>query len=134
MPVLLGRRPILGEPEQAGGDDERPVGTGEGVAEGLDGTAIRVGGALEVAAEGDVVLEREVDHAVRRGSRVPQAVEVVDRAALHLDARRGEGCRCGVRTSEPNDLVTCVEELGNDSGSDPAGRAGDEDTHEKTSR
>ena len=33
-----------------GGDDERPVGAGERVAEGVDGAAVGVGGALEVAA------------------------------------------------------------------------------------
>ena len=47
--VPLGRHPPGREAEQAGGDDERPVGAGERVAERLDGTAVGVGGALEVA-------------------------------------------------------------------------------------
>ena len=88
MPVPFGRHPPRCDPERPGGDDERPVGTRERLAEGLDGAAVRIGSALEVAREGEVVLEREVDHAVRRGRRVPQAVEVVKGAALHLAPRR----------------------------------------------
>jgi len=38
-----------------------------------------VGGSGEVAAEGDVVLEREVDDPVRRNGGVAQGVEVVER-------------------------------------------------------
>ena len=84
MPVPFGGDAARRDPERAGGDDERPVRAGERLAEDLDGAAVRVGGALEVAREGDVVLEREVDHAVGRGRARPQAVEIVERAALHL--------------------------------------------------
>ncbi len=134
MPVPLGRHPPRCEPERPGGDDERPVRTRERLAEGLDGAAIRVGSALEVPGEGDVVLEREVDHAVRRGGRVPQAVEVVESAALHLRPGGGEGGGRGIRAGQPDDLMARADELGDDGGADPAGRAGDEYTHEKTSR
>ncbi len=51
---------------------------------GLDGASIRVGSALKVSRERDVVLEREVNHAVRRGSGTPQAVEVIKRAEMYL--------------------------------------------------
>jgi hypothetical protein len=73
------------------GDEERSIGTRQRLAERLDGAAIRVGGALEVPGEGDVVLEGEVDDAVGRGRGIPQAVEVVEGAAMHLCPGGGEG-------------------------------------------
>ncbi len=103
----------------------------ERFAERLDSTAIRVGGALEVPGEGEVVLEREVDHAIRRCGCAPQAVEVVKCAAVHVCSGGGEGSRRGIRAGEPDDLMARAQELGNDGGTNPAGRAGDEDTHEK---
>jgi len=120
--------------EDAGGDHERPAGTRERLAECLDGAAIRVGSALEVPREGDVVLEREVDHAVRRGRRTAQAVEVVKGAAVHLRPGRGKGTGRGIRAGEPGDLMARADEFGYDGGADPAGRAGDENAHEKSSR
>ena len=93
-----------------------------------------LGRVLEAAGERDVVLEREVDHAVRRGRRAAQDVEVIDRAALHLGPGGGEGGGRGVRAGQPGDLMARVDELGNDGGADPAGRAGDENSHGKTSR
>ena len=80
------------------------------------------------------MLEREVDHAIRRGRRAAQAVEVVEGAAMHLRPGGGEGSGRGIRASQPDDLMARADELGNDGGADPAGRAGDENTHEKTSR
>ena len=133
VPVAFGRHPPRCEPERPGGDDERPVRARQRVAEGLDGAAIRVGSALEVPRESDVVLEREVDHAVRRGRRTPQAVEVIKSAAMHLGPGGGEGSGRGIRAGEPGDLMARADELGYDGGADPAGRAGDEDTHERTS-
>ena len=130
-PVPFGRHPPRCEPERPGGDDERPVGTRQRLAECLDGAAIRIGGALEVPRERDVVLEREVDHAIRRGRRAPQAVEIIERAAVHLCPGRGEGGGRGIRAGQPDDLMARADELGNDGGADPAGRAGDENTHEK---
>ena len=117
-----------------GGDDERPIGTLERFAERLDGAAIGVGGALEVRRERDVVVEREVDDAVRRGRAGAQAVEVVEGAAMHLGPGGGEGGGRGIGAGEPDDLMARADELGDDGGADPAGRAGDEDTHERTSR
>ena len=72
MSVPLGRHTPRCEPQRPGGDHERSIGAGKRLGEGLDGAAVRVGSALEVPREGDVVLEREVDHAVGGGSRVPQ--------------------------------------------------------------
>ena len=89
--VPFGRYLPRGEPEQPGGEDERPVGTGQHLAEGLDGAAVRVGRALEVPRESEIVLERQVNHAVRRGSGTSQAVEVIESAAVHGGPGRGEG-------------------------------------------
>ena len=96
MPVPFGGHPPRGVAEGPGGDDQRRAIAGQHLAEDLDGPAVRVGGALEVAGEGDVVLEGEVDHAVRGGRRVPQDVEVVKGAALHLRPGRGQGLGRGV--------------------------------------
>jgi len=69
----------------------RSIRTRKRLAERLDGAAIRIGSALEVPRESNVMLEGEVDHAIRRGSCTPQAVEVIKSAALHLYPGRGEG-------------------------------------------
>jgi hypothetical protein len=91
MPVLFGHHASRRDPERAGGDQEGPIGTGKRVAHGLDGAAIRVGGALEIACEGEVVLEREMNHAIRAGSCAAQALEIVKGAAVHLSSGGGEG-------------------------------------------
>ncbi len=64
MAVLLARHVPRCQPEEPGGDQERTLRTRECLAERLDGAAIRVGGALEVSRERQVVLEREVDHTI----------------------------------------------------------------------
>ncbi len=71
-----------------------------------------------------------MDHALRCLGRPAQAVEIVEGAAVHLRPRGDERGRRGIRTSQPDHLVTCADELGNNGRTDPAGRAGDEDTHE----
>src|ERR1700689_157999 len=103
MAVLLGRYTPRCEPEQPGGDDERSIRTGQRLSECLDSATIRVGSALEVAREREVVLEREVDHAIRLGGRIPQNVEVVERATARLCPGGGEGSGRGIRASEPDD-------------------------------
>jgi len=76
----------------------------------------------------------EVDHAIARGGRVSQGVEIINGAAKHLGPGGGEGRGRGIRAGEPCDPMARGDELGNDGGADPAGRAGDEHAHEKTSR
>ncbi len=65
MPVLLGRRAPLCEPEESGCDQQRPVRAPEGFAECLNGAAIGGDGALEVARERYVVLERRITAVAR---------------------------------------------------------------------
>ena len=65
--------------EDAGGDDERLAGASQGLAEGLDRRAVGTGGTGEIAGEGDVVLEREVNDAVGGGGGLAKGAEVVER-------------------------------------------------------
>ena len=128
--VPLTRHAPWCEPERPGGDEERTIGVRERLAEGFDRLAIGRDGAREVPGERQVVLEREVDHAVRRIGRRAQGVEIVERAATHL--RPGGGERGGrvIRAGEPDHLMPRADQFGNDRGADPAGCAGDENTHE----
>ena len=79
----LGRESPRRGQQGSGGDHERAVRAGERVAEHLDRTAVGGGGALEVAAEGEFVLEGEVDHAVGPGGLFSQRIEVVEAACLY---------------------------------------------------
>ncbi len=130
----FGRHLPRRQPEQAGGDDQRPVRTGQHLTEQLHGAPVRGHGAGEVAGEGDVVLERQVDHAVRGGGGIAQDVEVVEAASAHLGAGGGEGGGRGVRAGQADDLVAGADQLGHQGGTNPTGRTGDENTHGKNSR
>ena len=80
------------------------------------------------------MLEGQVDDPIRgrRGGR--QTVQVVEVAAN--DGRAGCRDRGGrsVGASQAGDLVSAVEQLGDNRGTDVTGRAGDENAHERTSR
>ena len=78
--------------------------------------------------------EGEVDHPIRRGRAGLQTVEVVESAALHRCPGGSDGSGRGIRASESDDLMTCIDEFGNDGGTDPAGRSSDKNAHENTSR
>jgi hypothetical protein len=98
----------------------------EHVADGLDRGALR---PVRLRLVGEVVLVGEVDDGVGAVRALPEAVEVVEVAAqrgrpLGLD---GDGRRVGTR--EADDLVPGAEQLVDGGGPDPAGRAGDENTH-----
>jgi hypothetical protein len=54
------------------------------------------------------MFEGEVDHAIRSGSRIPQAVEIIQRASMHLRPSGGEGGGRGIRASETDDVMTCL--------------------------
>ncbi len=133
MPVPFGGHAPWCDPESPGGDDQRPVRPCKCFAEGLDGATIRIGGALKITRKGDLVLEGEVDHAVRCRGGPTQAVEIVERGAMRRRPRGRDRSSRGLRPSQPDDLVARADELGNNSGTDPAGSAGDEDSHGRTS-
>ena len=130
--ALGGQRagPQAGNPR---GDRQRPIRPGQRLAERLDRGQIRADGCLEVAGEGDVVSEREVHDPVTFVRGRSQHVEIADVAAAHLRASGSDrlGGRVGAREAE--DLVFGCQQLGHDSGADPAGRAGDKYAHGVTS-
>ena len=72
----------------------------------------------------------EVDDAVAGVRARAQAVEVVQIAAQNLGAQAGDGGGRGVRSGETDNLMTGVEELGDDGRTDPSRCSGDEDAHE----
>ena len=55
-----------------------------------------------------------------RSSRVPRWTSAPAAARAAAD---------GIRAGEPDDLMARADEFGNDGGADPAGRAGDKNTH-----
>ncbi len=132
-PVVLGGHPTGGQPEHARGEHEGPVGAGQGRAHGLDGPPVGRRGGGEVAAEGHLVLEGQVDHPVGVGGRLGQAVGVVDVAPLHGGAGRLQPLRRCLGAGQADHLVAGSEQLGHDGRADPARCAGDEDLHGGTS-
>jgi hypothetical protein len=77
----------------------------------------------------EVVDVGGVDDPVGRGRGGTQAVEVVEGAAVDLGAGALERCRGPVGAGQPDDLVSGVDELGDDRGTDPSCRSGDEYAH-----
>ena len=78
-------RPSMPEASTKGRSD-----AGQGGAHGLDGPPVGGTGGGEVAAEGDLVLEGQVDDAVGIGRRLGQAVGIVEVATEHGGAGRFE--------------------------------------------
>jgi hypothetical protein len=89
------------QPEHARGEHEGPVGVGQGRAHGLHGPPVGRRGGGEVAAEGHLVLERQVDHPVGVGGRLGQAVGVVDVAPLNDGAGRFQRCADASERARP---------------------------------
>jgi hypothetical protein len=122
-------RAAVHQADHARGDHQGLAGSGEGVAERVDGRPVHRGGGGH-AAGGEVgVAVAEVDHAVGVGRRGPQAVEVVQVAAAGLGAESGHLGGGRVRAGQADDLVAGLDELGDGGRADPAGCAGDEDAH-----
>ena len=128
--IVLGRRAALGCCRDAGGDDKRSVGSLERRTHGFDRLAVGFVGS-RVALE--VVDEREMDDAVALVRAFAQGVEFLERPAVHFGTGRREriGGRVGPRQTD--DVMTGVDQFGDDGGADPTRCAGDEDAHEQTS-
>jgi len=75
------------ERERLRGDHEWLAGAFESCSECLHGAQVGCGRVGEV---GEVVYERQVNDAVRGDRTVPQAVKIIERAAVHIRAGRGE--------------------------------------------
>ena len=131
--VLLGGHSAGGQSEDAGREHEGPVGLSQGHAHGLHCPPVGRGSGGEVAAEGHVVLEREVDHPVGVGRRLGQPVGVVEVAPLHDGAGRFQRLRRRLGAGEADHVVTGSEQLGHNGRTDPAGCARHKDPHGGTS-
>ncbi|GAB3868017.1 hypothetical protein GCM10027610_123990 [Dactylosporangium cerinum] len=126
--VVFGGDAAGGEQGDAGREQERAAGAGQGVADGRDGGAF---GAARAGVVGEVVLEREVDDRVGGRGAGAEAVQVVEAAVVDLGAGGGDGGGRGVRAGQAEDVVAGGDELGEDGGPDPARCSGDEHLHEK---
>lgn len=121
-----------GQHQRARRGDQRLTGARERIPDRLGGAQVGGYRASEVAGPHRLVLERQVDDAVRFRSGLGQAVDVVEVAAVHLrpGCRERNGSLLGA--SQPDDMVASLNELGNQGGSDVSGRSGDEDAHSKS--
>lgn len=119
MPVSLGRHPARGEPENPRGDDEGSTGARERLAKGVDGAPVRIEAPVGIPRKGEVVLERQVDHAVGRRRGRGQDVEVVKAAPGNLGTSSGESSGRSIRPGQGDHLVAVADELGNDGRADP---------------
>jgi hypothetical protein len=72
-----------------------------------------------------------VDHAIRLARPTAQALKIFERTALDLGSRRGKGCGGRIRAGEAEHLMSRGDQLSADYGTDEAGDAGDEDTHDE---
>ena len=132
-PVVLGGHPTGRHPEHARGEHEGPVGVGQGRAHGLHGPPVGGRGGGEVAAEGDLVLEGQVDHAVGVRRRLGQTVRVVEVASLDDGAGRFQPLRRCLGAGQADHLVAGPQQFGHDGRADPARCAGDKYSHGGTS-
>jgi hypothetical protein len=73
--------------------------------------------------------ETGVNHAVRGGGSTPQAVQILEIAAMRLSAGGDKRFGGRVRASETEHLMARVDEFLNNGGTDKTCGAGDEDTH-----
>ncbi len=103
VPVQFGGHSPACESQHAGGDDQRSARTGEYFRQGLDGTAIGVGGRLEAPRKGKAVIERKVDHAIRLSGRALKNVEIVGRASADFRSGSGQGGGGSIRAGQPDD-------------------------------
>jgi hypothetical protein len=114
----------------AGCDDQWSVGADENRAERLDHAAV----VLTVRREfREVVIEGQVDEAVRAGSPSLEAVQVFNRPAMDLGTRSSQRHGLFIRTAETEDLMACGDQLLDDGRPDESGGTGNEYTHEKVS-
>jgi hypothetical protein len=124
--IRFGSEPARRDQREARCDQHRALAAFQLRAYRFDCAAV----VLAILSEaGEVVVERGMDHGIRRAGAGAEAVEIIQRSAMDFRAQRGERCRAAVRTAEAQHLVPRADQLGSDGGADKAGRAGDEDTH-----
>jgi hypothetical protein len=75
------------------------------------------------------MVERGVNHPIRRGRATPQAVQIIKIAPMRLGASGGQRLCALIRASETKHLMARVDEFLHNCGPDKSRSAGDEDTH-----
>ena len=121
------RRP--GEEQRSRRDHERLLRAHRARADRLDGAQIGRGSAGEVAGERQVVLERQVDDAIRSRRSLWRAHGGHRGRRAERRPRRPSARRLTRRSGRDRRPVPSREELGNNCGTDVAGGAGDEYAH-----
>src|SRR5215469_17089784 len=80
------------------------------------------------------MLEGQVDDSIGGRGGLPEAVKVVKAAPAHVGAGRRQRGGGLIRAGQADDLMSSVEQFGDEGRADVPGRPGDEDAHRKTSR
>ena len=104
----------LRQHQRAARADEGLVGSFERGPDGLDDGKIGSCGPRVVAAEGDVVFERQMNDPIGRGRGLAQHIEVVEVAALHVSASGLQSGGRGVGARKAYHLVAGGKQIGND--------------------
>src|ERR1700722_19148287 len=78
------------------------------------------------------MVKGRMNHAIRQGRATAQAFEVFQRASMRLSAGICERLCTLIGTSQPDHLMAGANQLGNKSGTDESGSAGNKNTHEKS--
>jgi hypothetical protein len=128
--VLLGDRPTqLPGRANAPRRDQRLSGFRECLAVREHDRELRGGHGVHPAGRQQVLPVRDVDDAVGTRGRLLEPVEILEVAATHLRAARGQRRRGRVRPGQAGDLVPGGDELGDDVRTGMAGPASDENAH-----
>ena len=129
-PIVFLGHATGGQPEDARGEHQGPVGAGQGRAHGLHGPPVGGRGGGEVTAKGHLVLERQMDHPVGAVGGLGQPVRVVDVAPLDFGARGLQALRRRLGAGQADHVMAGIEQLGDNGRADPARRTGDKDPHD----
>ena len=128
--VFLGRLTGHGVGNRGpGGHDRWPLGARKSRAERLDDPSI----VLTVCDEfREVVVEGQVDDAVRSSGRLLEAVQILERPAIDLGAGGRQGRRLFIRTAEAQHLMACRDQFLDDGGADESRGSSDKHAHEQS--
>jgi hypothetical protein len=82
----------------------------------------------------EVVIERGVDHTITSGCSAADTFNIVERTAMNVSARGFKRRYGSVRAGKPKNFVTRIEQFFHNRRPNKSGRAGNEDTHRKSSK
>ena len=127
--LLSGRAAHISGRANAPRRDQRLSGSRESLAVREHDRELRGGHGVHPAKRKQVLPVRDVDDTVRVRGRLHEPFKVLEVAAAHLRAERGDRRRSRVRPGQASDLVPGGDELGDDVRTGMAGPASDEYTH-----